>query len=203
MRSIRRHIDVTSLCSASARATLVAQALRQPQLLRVVVRLAPVTASCALDAAPGPAPRRRSTTVSSFQSRVTARRKQVIAQYAVANRQCATWPERVLWAAIRSRALGVSFRRQVPVGGRYIADFYATEVQLIVEVDGPAHCTQVAADRRRDVYLGRQGFTVLRLSSELVVTELRAAVEQIRAAVERLRLGWPGRGSVLARLRAP
>ena len=34
-------------------------------------------------------------------------------------------PEAALWCAIRGRRLGVSFRRQVPLLGRYIADFYA------------------------------------------------------------------------------
>lgn len=169
-------------------AALSAQALRQVPSLQDAIRRAPVTASCAMGAALGPAPRRGSSAVSSFQSRATTRRKSIIAQYASSNRHNATWPERVLGNAIRGRALGVTFRQQVPVGGRYIADFYAAEVGLIVEVDGPVHSTKSVADRRRDIYLARQGFTVLRVSSELVVKELAVAVERIRAEVERLGL---------------
>jgi hypothetical protein len=35
-----------------------------------------------------------------------------------------TGSEQLLWQAIRGRRLGVQFRRQVPLGGRYIADFF-------------------------------------------------------------------------------
>ncbi len=38
-------------------------------------------------------------------------------------RDSPTHTEQVLWARIRGRRLGVAFRRQVPVLGRFIADF--------------------------------------------------------------------------------
>ena len=44
--------------------------------------------------------------------------------------------EEVLWQALRSNALGVAFKRQVPLGNRYIADFFAPSLGLVVEVDG-------------------------------------------------------------------
>ena len=40
-----------------------------------------------------------------------------------------------LWAELSARKLGVSFRRQVPIG-RFIVDFCAPAVRLVVEVDG-------------------------------------------------------------------
>jgi cyclase len=51
-----------------------------------------------------------------------------------------TTSELVLWQAIRGRRLGVQFRRQVPLGGRYIADFFVSELGLIVEWYG-SQCT--------------------------------------------------------------
>ena len=50
-------------------------------------------------------------------------------------RSALTPSEEKLWAEIRGGRLGVSFRRQFPLGN-YIADFAAPAVKLVVEVDG-------------------------------------------------------------------
>ena len=98
--------------------------------------------------------------------------------------RCApTWSEAALWRLISARKLGVSFRRQVVVGGRYIADFAASSVRLIVEVDGGYHARRVAADARRDRVLRRDGWRVLRLSEELVTRSPAQAVAAVRAAL--------------------
>ena len=39
--------------------------------------------------------------------------------------------EEALWQALRGGALGVAFKRQVPLGDRYIADFFAPSVGLV------------------------------------------------------------------------
>jgi very-short-patch-repair endonuclease len=83
--------------------------------------------------------------------------------------------------------LGVVFRRQVPVGGRYIADFLAPALRLVVEVDGSAHVHKLRADARRDEKLRRLGYQVLRLDAVVVLREPEAAVAAVRAAVEGLR----------------
>ena len=93
-----------------------------------------------------------------------------------------TASEERLWGAIRGRQLGVQFRRQVPVG-RYIVDFLAPEAWLVVEVDGGYHERRAAADARRGGALRRAGYRVLRIESEMVNGELRAAVERIRGAL--------------------
>jgi very-short-patch-repair endonuclease len=98
-------------------------------------------------------------------------------------RRALTRSEQTLWLALRGGQLGVSFRRQAPVAGRYIADFCAPSARLIVEVDGPWHRERRAADERRDRVLARCGYRVLRLDAELVVERLDEAVAQIRAAL--------------------
>lgn len=45
-----------------------------------------------------------------------------------------TPPEEPLWQALRGGALGVAFKRRVALGDRYIADFFAPSVRLVVEV---------------------------------------------------------------------
>ena len=56
--------------------------------------------------------------------RPSRHRVSVLAARAQALREFATVSERRLWVELRSGQLGVSFRRQVVLGGRYIADFY-------------------------------------------------------------------------------
>jgi very-short-patch-repair endonuclease len=91
----------------------------------------------------------------------------------------------MLWAEIRGCRLGVWFRRQVPIG-RYIADFVAPSVRLVVEVDGGHHARQHAADARRDRLLNRLGYRVLRLEAQLVERQLTIAVARVKAALARI-----------------
>ena len=122
----------------------------------------------------------------SNQSRTEARRKLVLAARARQMRLAPTPTEERLFEAIRAGKLGVSFRRQVPVG-RFIVDLLAPEVRLVVEVDGAYHARRRAGDARRDRALLREGYRVLRQEAELVVRDLPAAVARIREVLEALR----------------
>ena len=94
-----------------------------------------------------------------------------------------TLSETILWKAIRGGKLGVAFRRQVVIGGAFIADFAAPSTKLVVEVDGKYHRGRVAADARRDSKLARLGWRVVRVRADGVVSNLPKAVEAIRAAI--------------------
>lgn len=91
--------------------------------------------------------------------------------------------ETELWRALRSGSLGVAFKRQVVIGGRYIADFYAPSVGLAVEVDGGSHRSRGAADRRRDEKLRRLGYRVVRVDAGLVLRDLEGALTVVRVAL--------------------
>jgi very-short-patch-repair endonuclease len=91
-----------------------------------------------------------------------------------------------LWQALRRHQLGCEIRRQVPIG-RFVVDFLVPEARVVVEVDGPYHSRRRAADARRDAWLGRAGYRVLRLGSELVEQQLPLAIERIRAELEAAR----------------
>jgi very-short-patch-repair endonuclease len=99
-------------------------------------------------------------------------------------RHAATPSEAALWAALRGGALKVTFRRQVPLAGRFIGDFIASELKLVVEVDSSSHHARATADARRDRELQRLGFTVVRLPVTLVENNLSDAVQCIRDTVE-------------------
>ena len=117
----------------------------------------------------------------------SSQRSVVLAARARGHRFSPTLSEARLWRELSSRRLGVVFRRQVPVAGRYIADFLAPALRLIVEVDGSAHVHKRRADARRDEKLRRLGYCVLRVDAAVVLREPEAAVAAVRAAVERLR----------------
>jgi very-short-patch-repair endonuclease len=137
---------------------------------------------------PPPAGIRRITMSASFTQIAAARstqRKLALRQRARIMRRHPTSAEALLWSFIRSKQLGVQFRRQV-VLGNYIVDFLASSVRLIVEVDGEYHGRQVRLDGKRQVRLERAGYRVLRLENALVVRQPLVAVEQVRAALVQL-----------------
>jgi very-short-patch-repair endonuclease len=70
-------------------------------------------------------------------------------------RKNSTDAERKLWSHIRRKYFcNVQFYRQKPIG-RYIVDFYAPSVKLVIEVDGGQHFEQkhLLYDKSRDTYL--------------------------------------------------
>ena len=87
-------------------------------------------------------------------------------------------PEVLLWQRLRSRPGAVKFRRQHPVG-RFVADFYAPEAKMIVEVDGVAHDARVERDLVRDEWLRGQGFVVVRVAAVDVLKDVDAVVDGV------------------------
>ena len=124
---------------------------------------------------------------SFHTSRSSARRHEVLSDRAAQMRRAPTTSEARLFDALRGGQLGVTFRRQVPVLGRFIVDLLAPEVRLVVEVDGLYHTRRQAADARRDRALVRAGYRVLRLDAALVMLDVGAAVARVVAEVEQLR----------------
>ncbi len=75
---------------------------------------------------------------------------------------------------------GVKFRRQHGIG-RYIADFYCPECNLVIELDGDSHY-QVNVqeyDRERDYFMQALGITVLRFNNFEVMTNVEGVLVQI------------------------
>jgi leucyl-tRNA synthetase len=117
------------------------------------------------------------------QSRQQLKFQALLAERAHFLRHNVSENERILWQRISGKQLGVAFRRQVPVGGKYIADFLASANRLIVEVDDRSHELRRAADARRDRVLARLGYRVLRINAQLVRGKVAEAVALIVAAL--------------------
>jgi len=96
-------------------------------------------------------------------------------------RQSQTEAEEFVWSQLRSRRFaGFKFRRQFPLG-RYIVDFICLDRRVIVELDGGQHneAHHRAYDTRRDAWLKRQGFEVLRFWNNDVFLEWEAIADGI------------------------
>ncbi|MYE88039.1 DUF559 domain-containing protein [Candidatus Poribacteria bacterium] len=96
-----------------------------------------------------------------------------------------TSAEKALWSKLRGKQLGIKFRKQHPIGP-YITDFYARDVELIVEVDGDTHFTPEAKsyDTARTDYLSQLGLTVLRFTNLEILQQLNGVMEQINHAIQ-------------------
>ena len=103
--------------------------------------------------------------------------------YAAQNRAALTESEARLWSALSARKLGVQFRREVVLAGRYVVDFAAPARKLVVEVDGGCHRARRRADARRDAELERLGWRVVRVQAEVVMRDLGAVVGLVRGAL--------------------
>ena len=98
----------------------------------------------------------RSNNKTSY-SHKSAAREALLDARARGMRSSLTPSEQLLWARIRAKQLGVVFRRQVPLFGRFIANFLAPAQRLVVEVDGSYHAQRARADARRDTALASAG----------------------------------------------
>ena len=83
-------------------------------------------------------------------------RKELLEARARWMRREPTLTESVLWERLRGKRLGVVFRRQVVIG-RYIVDFCAPAVRLVVEVDGGYHKLSSLPRRKAGPCLGARG----------------------------------------------
>ena len=91
--------------------------------------------------------------------------------------------EQQLWRQLRAhRFMGLKFKRQKPIG-HYIVDFVCIEYQLIIEVDGGQHISQMEYDDERTAWLESKGFRVLRFWNHEVLQEMDGVLERIRQAV--------------------
>lgn len=96
--------------------------------------------------------------------------------------------ERALWSKIRNQQLGVKFRRQHGIGG-YIVDFYCSDFQLVIELDGDSHYKEGAQeyDKIRDEFMRAMGLRILRFTNIEVMNNLDEVVLVICAAMKEIK----------------
>jgi len=86
-----------------------------------------------------------------------------------------------LWNELRAhRLMGLSFRRQVPIGP-YIVDFACPTHRIVVEIDGSQHAEAEQAEREetRSAYLKSSGWTILRFWNDDVIRDIDNVCQHI------------------------
>jgi very-short-patch-repair endonuclease len=99
-----------------------------------------------------------------------------------------SWPEKLLWAKLRDKQLGVNIYAQKVLMG-YIADFWCPKAAVVIEVDGSQHQTkkQRAWDKRRDSVLRKKGIVTMRFTAKEVQNNRPAVVAMIKDKIRRRR----------------
>ena len=106
-------------------------------------------------------------------------------EFAKLQRQSANEFAQVVWQWLKNRNChGAKFRREFPIPP-YTADFCCVELKLIIEVDGSDHLSEsgLERDRRRDQFLKKQGFKILRVPGYEVLREDGRARKRIEEFV--------------------
>jgi very-short-patch-repair endonuclease len=117
----------------------------------------------------------------------SSHRSSLLEARAAGMRRNMTESEARLWAELSGSKLGVAFRRQVPLLGRFVVDFLAPAAKVVIEVDGGWHERRLRADARRDRVLESAGYRVVRFTVEDVLHELASVVERIRVEIAALK----------------
>ncbi|MBS1727580.1 MAG: DUF559 domain-containing protein [Armatimonadetes bacterium] len=102
-------------------------------------------------------------------------------QLARKNRANLSLPEKLLWARLKTSAQNeIPIRRQFPVLGKYILDFFYEDLQLAIEVDGNAfHDDRTDEDILRQQEVEAIGIEFLRLPARFVLRTPDKAAELV------------------------
>jgi very-short-patch-repair endonuclease len=104
-----------------------------------------------------------------------------------------SFPEVLLWKALREGPGGLKFRREHPTG-EYSLDFYCSDARLAIEIDGEVHGRgdRPARDERRDAWLTTKGIVTMRVPAIELLRDLDVVLRGIVAeARSRLPLHHP------------
>ncbi|MBD5389128.1 DUF559 domain-containing protein [bacterium] len=103
-------------------------------------------------------------------------------KYARENRRSGNLSEALLWNELKGKKLGYRFTKQKPIGD-YIADFYAKELNLVIEVDGWTHDDKYTYDRDRDAFMKSMGIHVVRVDDKDVKRDMNMVLAWIKTNI--------------------
>ena len=100
-------------------------------------------------------------------------------EYARYLRNHSTKSEIILWYYLKGKQrLGFDFHRQKPLDN-YIVDFFCSELNLIIEIDGKSHDFKQEKDIHRQKILESYGLNFLRFSDDEVKNDVEGVVKSI------------------------
>ena len=103
------------------------------------------------------------------------------------NRKNSTPTETKIWnEVLRMRQFAdYKFLRQKPIDN-YIVDFYCSELQLVIEIDGDSHAETVEYDAERTRVLQSLGLTVVRYTNDDVICNIQGVYDHLIEKIEEL-----------------
>jgi very-short-patch-repair endonuclease len=114
----------------------------------------------------------------------TTRKIQIARQF----RKAPTDSEEMIWEALRNRRfMGFKFRRQYIIQG-YILDFFCSDINLAIEIDGSIHKKQKNDDNRREEIISQSRIVFYRIPSELVEQNLQGILSDLASFIH---VHWP------------
>jgi glutamate racemase len=100
-------------------------------------------------------------------------------EYARENRKSNNPMQSEMWSLLRGKRLGYKFHREKPIG-KYIVDFYSSELKLAIEIDGDSHLENPLKESERTKFLNKLWIHVLRYTNAEVENMLESIGEDIR-----------------------
>ena len=92
-------------------------------------------------------------------------------------RQAGNLSEVLFWNQVKNKQFkGYDFDRQKIIGN-YIVDFYCSNCQVVIEIDGSSHNNKVEYDAERDAFLASLGLTVIHIPVVDVMQRLESVME--------------------------
>lgn len=94
-------------------------------------------------------------------------------------RQAGNLSEVLFWNQVKNKQFkGFDFDRQKIIGN-YIVDFYCSNCQVVIEIDGSSHDDKVDYDAERDKYLESLGLTVIHIPVEDIFKRMGEVMEML------------------------
>src|SRR5690554_5629469 len=94
-------------------------------------------------------------------------------------RQAGNLSEVLFWNQVKNKQFkGFDFDRQKIIGN-YIVDFYCSNCQVVVEIDGKSHDDKVEYDAKRDAFLESLGLTVIHIPVNDIMFRMGEVMEML------------------------
>ena len=105
------------------------------------------------------------------------------------NRNNPTKAEEKIWnKLLKNKKTGFTFLRQKPLN-RFIVDFYCSELNLAVEIDGNSHNKKKEYDIARDIFLKQIGIKTIRFTNNQILTKIDWVNNTLRLSLVKGRSG--------------
>ena len=94
-------------------------------------------------------------------------------------RKTSTESEKILWQYLRAKRFhNFKFFRQYGIG-EYIADFYCSELKLVIELDGKIHDSHKEYDKVRDNFMKNLNILVVRFENKEIIDNIKNVLEKL------------------------